>query len=1412
MGKGLLCTFLFLLGINLIATGQPNPLPGAKKPARIHADLIVLKLKPESGSSGRIAASAGERLNELKNLINYEEYYQVFARQSSSNARSAGSRLKNIYKLRLKPGTNIWKALSRINALSYIEYAEPFFQNDLLLIPNDPQADPDDGLQDYLTVIKAYDGWQIDQSDSSMVVGIIDTGVNMAHEDLGNFAINHADPVNGIDDDGDGYVDNYNGWDIANDDNDPNTDGHAHGTHVTGISSATVNNSIGMAGIGFNSKYLPVNAWNSTYGILLNEYEGIVYAADHGANVINLSWGGVNNYSQYGQDIINYAVLEKNVVVVAAAGNTHASLDFYPASYDNVLSVGATDMEDNMATWATYSYFIDIMAPGQKIYSTKSNGGYEKSGGSSFAAPMVAGAAALVRSHFPEFSARQVMEQLRVTSDDIYDVGSNMNFAGQMGKGRLNVHRALTHIITPSIRMDDLNYAGNHGQLVFPGDSIELTFKLTNFLRVAENVTVTLSNPSANVSWEVDQIYIEKLSENQSYENTDDPISLVVNDNVEPGERLLFRIDFEGNSYSDFQYFQIRTTPEYFDISDDNLTVTVASDGDIGYDDAYYENGSGISYQDNHVSSNSGLIISTDSIHVLDNVINDFQNYTRDEDFVAETNARLFDNSIANYDARSVFRPNDTLSAALDIKIEQKALAWENSTNDGYIIYDYRIINTGDSTLNNLNLGLYADWDIGDFQANEAAWDATGNFGYIFNKSDQDLFLGLALITDQEYAHYAMDLDNLNGNSADFDTIFNDRLKHEFISRSDKVAAGALGLGNDVAHVVGARNMMIPANESERVAIVLLSSKSLEGLRSALDAARNNYQAYRENPPLYATFYACDGDSALVDPIGEIFEFYEDFESTQRIDSGLTFNTKPVFTDQEYFLVNLDSGYSSETMKILVKPGNPTADFYIGSDTLLIESGQSETLLIENQSLLGDSWQWDFGNGYSSIVEHPFAQYDTPGQFDLELIASNDYGCSDTTVRELLVAIRLDRPIADNQEICKGTSTTIVAFNTDVLEVYSDSELTNQIYTGGEFATNGIFQDTIFYLVNAESEFESLATTVHIEVKHPGMGFDYRIDTMNLDEKYELFVYNNAGPVDEIEWHKDGAYLGEGEDVTLAYTNHPFEVAQIKMDTEGCSDTLRTLITPKYSPEPMVEDVVLCEGSNYIIRPQNGSLYYFYDDMQLTNLLHKGSSIEIQELSEDRVYYVTCVDSLLESVSSSLALTLDPVQAVIEVSADTINFIQDNQIELSNQSTNSSTSYWVLTNGTLDQTPIFTDFYDQPGSYEYTLVAEGFANCSDTAYQTVHVIQVTGFDGDLATAVSMYPNPVIDYLNINLKEKLQNKQELELIDIAGNRIKTIDLPINVVTYQLNLTDLKQGIYFIRSIDTGDPVIFKLLKE
>ncbi|WP_460504084.1 S8 family serine peptidase, partial [Hymenobacter agri] len=321
-----------------------------------------------------------------------------------SAERPGSVELRSIYQFSTAADLN--KARAVLLATGAVEYVEPLYIRQPQYQPNDPLADSTltslTASQYYLKQVKAYRAWDITRGDSSIVIGITDGGVRLTHLDLApQIKHNYADPINGIDDDRDGYVDNFTGWDLANNDNDPGYDINiVHGTLVAGVSSARADNGLGLAGLGNRCRFLPLNIYPNTPTGTFAGIEAVVYAADHGCQVINMSWGGPGGFSQFEQDAMTYAAVNRNAVLIGAAGNTNADLDFYPASYQHVVSVSGVDNNDVKVGSATFSHRVDLTAPGVSILTTYgyhlANGGgpadndYTAVGGTSFAAPLVA--------------------------------------------------------------------------------------------------------------------------------------------------------------------------------------------------------------------------------------------------------------------------------------------------------------------------------------------------------------------------------------------------------------------------------------------------------------------------------------------------------------------------------------------------------------------------------------------------------------------------------------------------------------------------------------------------------------------------------------------------------------------------------------------------------------------------------------------------------------------------------------------------------------------------------------------------------------------------------------------------------------------------------------------------------------
>jgi subtilisin family serine protease len=338
-----------------------------------------------------------------------------------------------------------------------VEYAEPNYiyaipeaASPPRAVPNDPRFDDLWGLQNSNDAdIDADEAWDIQKGSKSIIVAIIDTGVDYDHEDLSDNMWRNPGETgdgkenNGIDDDNNGYVDDSRGWNFERDTQDP-TDVHGHGSHVAGTVGAVGNNGKGVVGVNWQVTLMPLRFIGADgFGEGDDAIRAILYAADNGANIMSNSWGG-DPFSQAMEDAIRYA-RDKNVVFVAAAGNDDRDNDQffqYPSNYqvDNVIAVAASNASDGLAGFTnTGRQMVDLSAPGVNILSTFANGGYQFLDGTSMATPHVSGVAALIMAQFPGITYRQTM--IRIFGG----VDRKSSHSGFMVTGgRLNARNALS--------------------------------------------------------------------------------------------------------------------------------------------------------------------------------------------------------------------------------------------------------------------------------------------------------------------------------------------------------------------------------------------------------------------------------------------------------------------------------------------------------------------------------------------------------------------------------------------------------------------------------------------------------------------------------------------------------------------------------------------------------------------------------------------------------------------------------------------------------------------------------------------------------------------------------------------------------------------------------------------------------
>ena len=316
--------------------------------------------------------------------------------------------------------------------------------------------------------IDAPEAWDIQKGNPNLVIGVIDTGVDYNHPDLvGNIWTNPGEIAgDGIDNDNNGYIDDTRGWDFAYNDNNP-MDGHGHGTHVSGTIAGKGNNGVGVTGVAWNAKIMPLKMFDDTGsgGYTSNAILAINYATAKGVKLTNNSWGG-GGYSQALSDAINTAG-QQGALFIASAGNATQNTDVtpsYPASYNlsNIISVASTTRTDGLSYFSNYgATTVDLGAPGSDIYSAWPNSTYNTISGTSMASPHVTGAAALLWSQNPTWTAQQVKNKLMQTTDPISAL-SGKTVTG----GRLNINNALAGSTPPpstNIAATDTGWYDNSG-------------------------------------------------------------------------------------------------------------------------------------------------------------------------------------------------------------------------------------------------------------------------------------------------------------------------------------------------------------------------------------------------------------------------------------------------------------------------------------------------------------------------------------------------------------------------------------------------------------------------------------------------------------------------------------------------------------------------------------------------------------------------------------------------------------------------------------------------------------------------------------------------------------------------------------------------------------------------------------
>ncbi|BDQ03348.1 S8 family serine peptidase [Ignavibacterium sp.] len=834
---------LLLFGFN---AGNSNLTILEKDGIKYLANTLVLKLKyiPSSSAEGNVSFS--HNLSESLKSLNISEAKLIFPEKLKEN-----SSLSRIVMIKYESEVDPFYISSKISGFNEVEWAEPKFVYELDYVPDDPSY----ASQYALSKISAALAWDINNGDTSVVIGIVDTGVDWDHPDLAaNIYRNWSEiPNNGIDDDNNGYVDDIRGWDFGGlsgtPDNDPMEDQPDHGTHVAGISSAVTDNGIGVASIGFKCKLMPVktsrNDQRGSNGpYIVYGYEGIVYATDNGAKVINCSWGG-SGFSMFGQETINYA-LSQGSLVVAAAGNSNSSGSHYPSSYKGVLSVASTTSTDTKSSFSNFGYSIDVSAPGSSIFNTWQNDTYATLSGTSMASPLTAGLAALVFSQFPSYNAEQVGEQIRVNCDNIDNL--NPSFQYQLGFGRINAFNALNNINSISVRAIDVAFSdeapGGDGDGIFEGgEIISVAINFKNYLNPTSNLSIQLESRNSYSNVLNGNFNAGTVGTLNEFNNYSSKFTFSISNSVPQNAKLNFLLKFSDGSYSDFQWIETIGNPTYATQSVNDVALTITSKGAFAFND-YPDNlqGSGFKYLGGSNQLFEGaLILGTSSTKISDAARGSNQGIQNDDFAVVQPFILNVPGNIADAEGSAIMNDNNAGATKIGITAKLKSYSYSSSPNNNFIILVYTLINNSGTAITNLYSGLFFDWDMidGSGAGDRTEWDNTLNYGFVRNTTGGPTnYNGVALLSGTNYGFYAIKNDGGDGGFQIYDG-FDDAEKWQAISSGIGKATAGPG---DVSNVTSAGPFTINPGDSVKVAFAILAADDKSMLDAAVNQARIKYQ------------------------------------------------------------------------------------------------------------------------------------------------------------------------------------------------------------------------------------------------------------------------------------------------------------------------------------------------------------------------------------------------------------------------------------------------------------------------------------------------------------------------------------------------------------------------------------------
>lgn len=794
--ESLLLLFLLICSIPFSANAQKAAYFPDRLIIKYESDQNLQQIRLKQGTHPR--AAVHERLNKIGALQVRPLLSERLQRSIRQKRLPSSDEVLRIQEIFFGRDINPVQLAAKISRMPGVAYAEPRYLRYLSATPNDPL------IQKFVDTHNFTDAWDLSQGSKDITIAIVDGGVGYTHIDLDdNLWINQDEippalqPLvdqnsdgkvtsteikqylnnQGVDHDGDGditlrdalhdnsaftdgidndnndFTDDLFGWDFwaagefqgsISSDNDPFHDATDHGTHVAGIAAAETNNGEGLASAAYNATYMPVKAGGapSDPDAVGFGFEGILYAAENGADIINCSWSGSSS-SEAEKEVITLAT-EMGVLVVAAAGNDGSRVQ-YPARYNNTLAVGSVETDQTRSRFSNFGYALDVLATGFDILSTSYDNEYAPKAGTSMSTPVVSGLAALVKSIHPSWSGARIGMQIRASATDI-DNANNDFFNSKLGHGSVDAYNALNTTL-PGFKTVSHSFVDTNGDKLLLGESGFLNITLTNIGRpsAAEIDLQQLNGGDIDI-----RNAMQQTGSVATGDTVEISFGLSIPTNFNLTEIPTFRLNFKNNNqnYTDFNVLSYENL--FYDIlAGNNIKMSFGAEGTIGFSDPLSQrggvgfiprkpDGSGGFTEGPNLLFEGGLIVEVngelyDAVRAEDDRLSrDF--FPQDGFTVEPTNDR---NGLTGSTNFITISQDSTRQALIDLQ----TYAYNEPQISNVVFVKYTIKNPSTYiTMENVYAGIFNDWDIGPTaQSNDITYSEADSIMYISDSQPNSL-------------------------------------------------------------------------------------------------------------------------------------------------------------------------------------------------------------------------------------------------------------------------------------------------------------------------------------------------------------------------------------------------------------------------------------------------------------------------------------------------------------------------------------------------------------------------------------------------------------------------------------------------------------------------------------------------